>query len=282
MGQLDRSSQQAAPTGLSPSTREKGEQALGALKGTAQQIKRAERLLRRVVTAPNVTVAHDRVQELRRLKLDENLTGPVLGPISEIIEDVAADFRLYLAEYGSRLHDACSDLGWVVGGHYPEFWVNHTLRVFIDDQRTRAQVQGKRLRGDISVEAVVTALQEEVQRLTGGTFDADAFLCRLSVAYEAALADRQPRLEPGQYVALGDVYQELRRVMAERPADTGYPEDRFAADLSRLLQSGRLRMPDGRTLELAPARGKGRVFLYDPQVGRARYLGLIRFQRGGT
>jgi hypothetical protein len=267
------------------------EELLDALQAVHHKIRRVRKLTAHLLEelkreTPNVALAYNLTSRLAQMNVGDFLPAKLVHLVNSLVDSVSREFDRFRVEYGPRLKDACERLGFELQGRYPKFQLNHTipLFIFIDDISRKVQVHRKTIKGDISVEAVIDALRQELQRLTGEPFDAVLFLDKLFIAYKNVLTNKGLTPERAAYVNIHEVYQQLKTLMeqqgnGETTSALKYPLDQFASDISRLLRESRLETSEGWTVELAPGRGKGKVFLFDPRVSRFRYIALIAFRR---
>ena len=181
-------------------------------------------------------------------------------------------YQEMMRRYESELRRVCKQHGYEVEGEFLTFTVDGLVKVNLDKEQNTASVNGKRVTS-LSLPVVMERIAGERKRLWERPFDPSAFLKRLHVAY-LVVCQRKVVTE-GEYVYVRDIYQELKTT------DAKYTFELFAADLSRLIESGVTSDNDGNELELAPIRdARLAVYVYDCSARSGRYLGLIRFRRG--
>jgi len=191
----------------------------------------------------------------------------------QALESSIADlYQDMMRRYGSELRRVCKQQGYEVEGEFPTFTVDGLIRVNLNKERNIASINNKKT-PSLSLPIVTERIARERKRLWERQFDPRAFLRKLHLAYPNVCQKKVVSL--GEYVNIRDIHEALRAT------DTKYTLELFAADLSRLIESGQLRDTDGNGLELAPVRDpRQAVYIYDRNAQSGRYLGLMRFKGG--
>lgn len=188
----------------------------------------------------------------------------------ELEADVRQRYQRYIRRFEGRLRKACERNGFGIAGRLPRLIVDGLIEVQVYPDKNAARINRKRA-NDLSLPTVIGKITEEHKRLWGRRFYPKAFMKRLYEAYEKV--QKPAAASEGQQVPVKQVYDQLS------DGDENYKFDMFAADLSRLLESGELMTAKKKQLELGPVRdNRQAVYVFDRRSGKGRYLGLVRFK----
>jgi hypothetical protein len=181
-------------------------------------------------------------------------------------------FKDLMRRYESELRQACKQRGFEVAGEFPAFAVDGLVKVDIDRERNMAVVNGKKITS-LSLQTVAKAIAEERRRLWERPLDLVAFLKRLHTIYLAVCQEKHVTV--GEYISIREIH------LALKAKETKYTWELFAADISRLIESGSHSDSEGNELDLAPVRDvRQAVYTYNRNTQSGRYLGLVRFKKG--
>lgn len=184
---------------------------------------------------------------------------------------ITEDYKDMMRRYESLLRQACQQRGYNLEGEFDSFTVDGLIGVKLDKEKNQASINGKKT-ANLAVSIVSEAIVKAYKQIWQRDFEPSAFLKKLFTVYLATCEKKVVTIS--EYVSLRDIYQDLKS------EDNKYTFDLFAADLSRLLESGIASDGDGNRLALAPIRDSSKaVYIYDRKNHNGRYLGLLRFEK---
>lgn len=206
-------------------------------------------------------------------KLLEDLTAAKAAvesfPLQSHIRDSANWSRLHYHETLERELDA-SALRW--DGQWPTYVIEDVVRLELNLERYEALIDGKGA-GSLEPTRLVDSIRARLNELFDDSLDVMAFLACLQSA-QGKVAEDQGQT-PRDYVDIRRVYSIIRSQGGRRR----YSEDKFGADVYRLLFEGRPKTSDGMTLELSPAQSASGG-IYIPSRGGGNYIAALRFVDG--
>ncbi len=187
---------------------------------------------------------------------------------------IAERYKDMMRRYKSLLQDACHQHGHHLEGEFDSFTVDGLIKIRVDPPKNQAVINGKKI-PNLSITLVTEAIAKTYKQIWQRDFDPLAFLKKMLILYIALCNEKV--MAVGEFVSIRDIYQ------GRREKDKKYTLELFAADLSRLIESGTESDEKGNRLVLAPVRDpKKAVYVYDRQSHNGRYLGLIRFEKETT
>jgi hypothetical protein len=191
-----------------------------------------------------------------------------------------------LSNISSEFQRACQVHGLDVRGGFPDFIVNGTVYVGIDQKRLRAHVDDEEF--DVfPVDRLAAQVSQAASEYLKKSFDPQAFLKELWRAHQGFLrsetsnadqgAGRVPVFELLPALAFAKQSKGFQRNPAKELFRT-YSQHAFRADLYRFLTS----LPDGtvngKRLIIEPTSvAEQGLFMFIPTVGRCAFVGHIRF-----
>lgn len=215
-------------------------------------------------------------KDLTRLPELYSPAGPVLDAVQR---EIAAAYEATLLTYDRELREACARVrsDWQITGRFPSYQINRRFVVSFDLKTHTVKLESLTVHS-FQISTVVSRLQKRYKELWEGPFDPQKFLEELRAAYRRAVL-LEERGDLGQEIYLYKVHREL---FAGRQSNNfwrtshglrAYPEEAFAADLSRLLSSG----ITTHALTLIPGRQERHMYiLYDPLRGERLYYSLLK------
>jgi hypothetical protein len=184
-------------------------------------------------------------------------------------EKVAESYKDMMRRYKSLLQDACHQ--YHLEGESDSFTVDGLIKIRLDKEKNQAMVNGKKI-PNLSVRLVTEAIDKAYKQIWQRDFNPVAFLGELLTFYNALCNNKF--IAAGEPVPIKEVYKKLHE------KNKKYTPEMFAADLSRLIESGVESDKEDNKLVLAPVRDpKKAVYVYDRQKHNGRYLGLIHFEK---
>lgn len=222
---------------------------------------------------------------LRELADHKDLTRllelyPPAGPVLEAVQkEIAAAYEAKLMTYDRELREACARVrpDWQITGRFPSYQIDRRFAVSFDLKTHTVQLESLTVHS-FQIPTVVGRLQKRYKELWEGPFDPSKFLEELRAAYRRAIL-LEEKGSLGQEIYLYKVHREL---FAGRQSNNfwrtshglrAYPEEAFAADLSRLLAS----RGAAHVLTLVPGRQERHMYiLYDPLRGERLYYSLLK------
>lgn len=214
-------------------------------------------------------------KDLARLPELYSPAGPVLDAVQR---EIAAAYEATLLTYDRELREACARVrpDWQITGRFPSYQINRRFAVSFDLKTHTVQLESLTVHS-FQISAVVGRLQKRYKDLWESPFDPHKFLEEVRAAYQRALL-----LDGGSLGQELYLYKVHREILASRQSSSfwrtsrglrAYPEDAFAADLSRLLSSGITTY----ALTLIPGRQQRHMYiLYDPLRGERLYYSLLK------
>lgn len=202
---------------------------------------------------------------------------PPTGSVLELMKKEVADaYEATLGTYDREFREACAQArpDWQITGRFPIYQIDRRFAVSFDLKTHTVKLESLTIRS-FQISTVVSRLQKYYKELWEGPFDPQWFLEGLGIAYRRALLVGGEG--PGPEIYLSKVHREL---FAGRQSSTfwrtnrglrTYPEEAFAADLSRLLASG----ITANVLTLVPGRQQ-RYYVYDPVRGERVYFSMLK------
>jgi len=184
----------------------------------------------------------------------------------ELRASISKLYQTFTQKYEGELRTECNQLDYFVEGEFPSLTADGLIKVLLDKEANIAIINGKKT-PTLSINVVIERIKEEHKRLWDREIDLRQFVNELYKAYQTICQEKS--ISEGDYLSLREIYQNLR--ITKR----NYPQDLFAADISRLLENG---FPLN-TLDIAPVRDPNKaIYIYDRKSHASRYIGLIRFR----
>ncbi len=184
----------------------------------------------------------------------------------ELRASISKQYQILAQKYEVELRVACNRLGYFVEGEFPSLTADGLIKVRLDKEGNAAIINGKKT-PSLSINIVIERIRAEHKRLWEREIDFSLFVNRLRKAYQTICQEKSVR--EGEYLSLREIYQYMKTT------EKNYPQDLFAADLSRLLENGSLLT----TIDIAPVRDPNKaVYIYNRKSHSSRYIGLIRFR----
>lgn len=188
-----------------------------------------------------------------------------------------------LMRLDADIRDECARNDWKLDGQWPKFYIQRVIRVEIDEAAGQVIV-GDTVVPSAAISTISAAIQLQNRELLPKTFQSAQFLSALSGAHDRIVTREQAA------VPIWLLYREM--LLSQQPKTlwrTGrsdafrtYTEQRFRASLTRVLQEGKTRTPDGRDLRLLPAlRAEEGMYLYEPLEQRFAFVGRVGFTSTG-
>lgn len=200
------------------------------------------------------------------------------APLRDLLETAERAAESELLRIGAELRDACVDKGWTVDGSWPQFFVERSVGVYLDEKARVAIVAGRRV--PAVADKVVRALSPIVKQLFPKSYTPAGFLEDL-----AGAADVVAR--PGSQAPILQVYRQLiidsqpARLWKDARAEVFVPMsiEQFRARFSRAIE-GSNQLADGRSLRLVPPLDAGDgIFVWQPAENRFGHVGRIQFRQ---
>ena len=237
------------------------------------------RVARRAATLSAASTEPDVVLVLtRQLQLQLAALSVVAPLLAEFETELVKEEGQQLMELESNLRSACRDRGWRVDGTWPLLFIECGPSVEVDKTGGSIKVAGTKIAG-VSAIAIVSALAPIIDELFEKKFTSAQFANDLSIAYDELTTST------GQ-VPIFEVYRAFV-TRAQNPrfwrdarasGFRGISLDQFRARLSRMLEEGAARAPDGRELRfLPPLDPKDGIFIYQPSERRFGFVGRLEF-----
>jgi hypothetical protein len=280
-------------TQTKPSSQQSGHLAEAAILGLrnlfdeisedVSQRRKCESFVRRVLTA----YEKDDLDALdKQLSKEPEALERLYPKAQQILHELRLLVDRWLAERFDRLAQQLAEYSESKGrrlkGISPNFVVDGLIEVVLDKENKAAKVGASYIR-TLDWERIRDLLDAEWERVWGRPFNAAAYRNELLSAYEAIM---QVKPNPSGWVALNDVYQQLKEHREEQQPDwrqsgrvAGYYKDEFSADLSKLRQAqidGSLPLPHIEFSAIRDPRRAYRVVLPD---GSTANYGFLRPQR---
>lgn len=219
-------------------------QAIDKVRKVVEQASQGKALL----VAPNLAKISEQIGSLNRATAHLGAVEP--GAIESALQDAVAEARLRVER---DFEEAVRSRGWALGGQWPNYTVEHLVRVRFDTNQQSTLVGSTPFRS-LHLEGPMNYLGGLVEVVRTRRFDAADFVPALNVAYRAAIETKHRKT--GDMVPIFDVYKRMQRGRA-------YGPELFGIDLSHAIQSA-----EDSPIRLSPARSpRGAIYVPDSRGG---------------
>lgn len=209
-----------------------------------------------------------------RLRDSGDEAVPVLESLYKQSEDVA---KQTAKRFASLFPKECEAAGVELDGssRHPKYSIREFIQIVVDERKLEAEITPRDANAKIiplDIEAVVSHLRSEVERLFETKRDAKRFLAGLHRAYQAVL--REEKKSPGDELPLRRVANRLSKNWKH------FRYDEFNVDLGNAVRSGDTLINKAR-LHLNHTRDTRQGMLLHG-LERSGYVGFISFKTEGS
>jgi hypothetical protein len=187
----------------------------------------------------------------------------------------------------SRFEAAARSLHWTIVGSWPEPAIQGIVFVVVDEPKDRATMNGRSLAGVPTVENLVTAVVEELERLDKNRTGPEDFIAGVWKAYQACGDVGTTGVPVFDLIAKLTWLRQTKSFQRDPRQDLfrEYPLAQFRADLTHYLASGAPPYTEGgksHRLEIVGGSfAQDGLFMYFPQTSRLATCGRLIFHRAG-